>query len=147
MALSDRLLDELKDALRAKDEVAKQTLRMLKSDLGRKELDLGRALTEEDELGVVVSAVKSRRDSIAAYADAGREDLADAERAEIAILERFLPTQLDEPAAREAIAALAAELGLREKKQMGQLMKAVMERYRGQIDGKMASRIAGSLLV
>lgn len=147
MALSDRLLDELKAALRAKDEVAKQTLRMLKSDLGRKELELGRALTEEDELAVVASAVKSRRDSIAAYEDAGREDLADAERAEIRILERFLPTQLDEPAAREAIAALAAELGLREKKQMGQLMKVVMERYRGQIDGKMASRIAGSLLV
>lgn len=147
MALSDRLLDELKVALRAKDEVAKQTLRMLKSDLGKKELDLGRALTEEDELGVVASAVKSRRDSIAAYEDAGRQDLADAERAEIVILERFLPAQLDEAAAREAIAALVAELGLREKKQMGQLMKAVMERYRGQIDGKMANRIAGSLLV
>ncbi|MGE0788363.1 MAG: GatB/YqeY domain-containing protein [Sandaracinaceae bacterium] len=146
MSLADRILEDLKTALRAKDETTKRTLRMLKSDLGRLEVELGRDLTEDDELKVLAGAVKSRRDSIAAYEEAERNDLADAERDEIAVLERYLPAQLDEAAARDAIAKLAAELGITQKKQMGQLMKAVMEKLRGQVDGKVASRIAGELL-
>jgi hypothetical protein len=146
MALQDRILEDLKAAMKAKDEVAKQTLRMLRSELSKKEVELGRDLEEKDELAVLTSAVKSRKDSVAEYEKAGRADLADAERAEIAVIERYLPKQLDEDEAREAIEALAKELGVTEKKQMGPLMKAVMERYRGQIDGKVASRIAGSIL-
>lgn len=146
MALSDRILEDLKAAMKAKDEVTKQTLRMLKSELGRKEVEVGRELDEAEELGVLTSAVKSRRDSIAAYEDAERKDLADAERAEIAVIERYLPAQMSDDEARAAIEAIAAELGVREKKDMGRLMKAVMERHRGQIEGKTASRIAGSIL-
>lgn len=144
--LAARILEDLKAALRAKDEVSKTTLRMLKSDLSKKEAELGRALSEAEELAVLASAVKSRRDSMAAYAEADRADLVDNEKAEIAVIERYLPKQLDEDEARAAIAALASELGITEKKQMGALMKAVMDRYRGQVDGKLASRIAGSLL-
>jgi len=107
---------------------------------------LGRDLEEKDELAVLTSAVKSRKDSVAEYEKAGRADLADAERAEIEVIQRYLPEQLSEDEAREAIEALAEELGVGEKKQMGQLMKAVMDRYRGRIDGKLASKIAGSVL-
>lgn len=146
MALSDRIVEDLKAAMKAKDEVTKQTLRMLKSELGKKEVELGRDLEEAEELGVLTSAVKSRRDSIAAYEDAGRQDLADAERAEIAVIERYLPAQMSDEEARAAIEKIAAELGVSEKKDMGRLMKAVMERHRGQIEGKTASRIAGSIL-
>lgn len=146
MSLAETLLEDLKTALKAKDEVGKRTLRMLKSDLGKAEADLGRDLTEEDELKVIASAVKSRKDSVQAYVEAGREDLADDERAEIAVLERYLPAQLDEAAARDAITSLAKELGVTEKKQMGQLMGEVMKRYRGQIDGKVASAIARDIL-
>lgn len=146
MALQDRILEDLKAAMKAKDEVAKQTLRMLRSDLSKREVELGRELNENEELAVLSSAVKSRKDSVADYEKAGRTDLADAERAEIAVIERYLPAQLSEEEARAAIESLAAELGLHEKRQMGELMKAVMERFRGQIDGKVASRIAGSIL-
>ncbi|HJL18579.1 MAG TPA: GatB/YqeY domain-containing protein [Sandaracinaceae bacterium LLY-WYZ-13_1] len=146
MALNDRILEDLKAAMKARDEVAKQTLRMLKSELGRKEVELGRALDESEELGVLTSAVKSRKDSIAEYEKAQRPELADAERAEIEVIQRYLPAQMDEAEARAAIESLAKELDVTEKKQMGQLMKAVMERYRGRIDGKVASRIAGSIL-
>ncbi|MFK7985871.1 MAG: GatB/YqeY domain-containing protein [Sandaracinaceae bacterium] len=146
MSLPDRILEDLKTALRAKDEVSKTTLRMLKADLAKKEAELGQALSEAQELAVLASAVKSRRDSVAAYAEAQRDDLVSAEKAEIAVIERYLPKQLDEVEAKAAITALAAELGLSEKKQMGALMKAVMDRYRGQVDGKVASRIAGGLL-
>lgn len=139
-------MEDLKAAMKAKDEVAKLTLRSLKADLLKKEVDLGRDLDESDELALLSSAVKSRRDSVSEYEKAERQDLADAEKAEIAVIERYLPKQLSEDEARAAIESLAKELGVSEKKQMGQLMKAVMDRYRGQIDGKQASRIAGSLL-
>ncbi|MEC7523077.1 MAG: GatB/YqeY domain-containing protein [Myxococcota bacterium] len=146
MALKDQLLEDLKAAMKAKDEVAKLTLRSLKSDLAKKEVELGRDLDEKEEVALLSSAVKSRRDSVSEYEKAERKDLADAERAEIAVIERYLPAQLDEQEARAAIESLAKELGVSEKKQMGQLMNAVMERYRGQIDGKQASRIAAGLL-
>ncbi|GAB5547506.1 MAG: GatB/YqeY domain-containing protein [Sandaracinaceae bacterium] len=139
-------MEDLKAAMKAKDEVAKLTLRSLKADLLKKAVDLGRDLDESDELALLSSAVKSRRDSVSEYEKAERQDLADAEKAEIAVIERYLPKQLSEDEARAAIESLAKELGVSEKKQMGQLMKAVMDRYRGQIDGKQASRIAGSLL-
>ena len=132
MALKDQLLEDLKAAMKAKDEVAKLTLRSLKSDLAKKEVELGRDLDEKEEIALLSSAVKSRRDSVSEYEKAERKDLADAERAEIAVIERYLPAQLDEQEARAAIESLAKELGVSEKKQMGQLMNAVMERYRGQ---------------
>lgn len=132
--------------MRAKDVVARECLRMIKTGLDAAELQKGAALDESEELEVLVRAVKTRQESAAQYDEGGREDLASKERAEIVIVERYLPKALSEDEARQALAALVAELGLSEKKQMGQLMKAVMERYRGQIDGKLASRIAGTLL-
>lgn len=146
MSLNETVMEDLKAAMKARDEVGKRTLRMLKSDLGKKEVDLGRALTDDEALSVLTAQVKARKDSIAAYDDAGRKDLADAEREELAVLERYLPKQLDEAEARAAIEALVAELGVGGKKQMGLLMKEVMARYKGQIDGKLASKIAGELL-
>ena len=146
MSLNERIAEDLKAAMKARDEVGKRTLRMLKSELGRREADLGRTLTDDDALGVLTQAVKARKDSIEAYTDGGRVDLADAEREELAVLERYLPRALSEDEARDAIAALAAELGVTDKKQMGALMKEVMARYRGQIDGKDASRLVAALL-
>lgn len=146
MSLNETVMEDLKTAMKARDEVGKRTLRMLKSELGKKEIDLGRALTDDDALGVLTAQVKARRDSIEAYDGAGRKDLADAEREELVVLERYLPKQLDEAEARAAIEAIAKELGLTSKKEMGRLMKEIMARHKGAIDGKVASKIAGQLL-
>ena len=146
MSLNDRILDDLKTAMKARDEVGKRTLRSLRSELGKRELELGRPMEPAEELGVLVGAVKSRRDSVEAYEAADRSDLADSERAEIMVIERYLPAALSEEEARTEIAALAEELGVSTRKDMGRLMQAVMGRFRGQIDGKLASRIAASLL-
>ena len=140
------LMDQLKTAMKNKDAVARDTLRMLKTDIGRKEMELGRPLEGGEELAIVISSVKSRRDSITLYEQGGREELAATERAQIEVLQRFLPSQLSEEEATKIITELVAELGISEKKQMGQLMKAIMDRYRGQIEGKTASKIAGKLL-
>ncbi len=138
MSLLDRINADLKKAMLAGDRIARDTLRMLKSEL--------LTLDTPDEMGVLTRAVKSRRDSAQSYREGGREDLAEKEEAEIAVVERYLPTQLTEDEAREAIAAIVADLGVSSKKDLGKVMKEVMSRHRGQIDGKLASSIAGELL-
>ena len=146
MTIRTKLMEDLKAAMKAKQTVARDTLRMLKTDLDRAELEKGESLSADEELKVVARAVKTRKESATQYRDGGRDDLADKELAEVAVLEGYLPAALSEDEARDAIKALADEMGITEKKQMGQLIKAAMAKYRGQIDGKLASKIAGSLL-
>jgi uncharacterized protein YqeY len=121
-----------------RDEVTRDTLRMIKSEL----------LTLENPDGLVVlsRAVKTRRDSIKSYVEGGRQDLADKEQAEIEVIERYLPKQLGESETREAITGIIGELGLSTKKDLGKVMKEVKLRYPGQVDGRLASSIAAELL-
>jgi len=138
MALLEQINTDLKKAMLERDNVTRDTLRMIKSEL--------LTLDNPDELVVLARAVKSRRDSIKSYVEGGRQDLADKEQAEIEVIERYLPKQLTEEEAREAIASIIEELGLCGKKELGKVMKEVKVRYPGQIDGRQASAIAGQLL-
>ncbi len=138
MALLDTINADLKKAMLEKDQVTRDTLRMLKTEL--------LTLENPDELTVLSRAVKSRKDSIASYREGGREDLAAKEQAEIEVIERYLPKQLSEDEARAAIAAIIDELGLSSPKELGQVMKELKARYPGQVDGKLASSIARELL-
>jgi len=138
MALLEQINVDLKKAMLERDEVTRDTLRMIKSEL--------LTLDNPDELVVLSRAVKSRRDSIKSYVEGGRQDLADKEQAEIEVVERYLPKQLSEDEAREAIAGIIEELGLSSKKDLGKVMKEVKARYPGQVDGRLASSIAGQLL-
>ena len=146
MPLVDTLTDEIKTAMKAKDVIARDTLRMLKSELGQAEIHKGGPLDEADEIAVLLKAVKTRTESVQQYTEGGRTELAEKEQAEIAIIQRFLPKQLTEDEAKAAIQQIASNLGVSSKKQMGQLMKAVKEKYTGQIDGKLAAKIAQGLL-
>jgi uncharacterized protein YqeY len=138
MALLEQIDADLKKAMLERDEVTRDTLRMVKSEL--------LTLDKPDELAVLSRAVKSRRDSIKSYVEGGRQDLADKEQAEIEVIERYLPKQLSEAEAREAITAIIEELGLSSKKELGRVMKEIKARHPGQVDGRLASSIAGQLL-
>ncbi len=138
MAFLEQINADLKKAMLERDEVTRDTLRMIKSEL--------LTLDNPDELAVLARAVKSRRDSIKSYVDGGRQDLADKEQAEIEVIARYLPKQLSEDETREAIAGIIEELGLSSKNELGQVMKEVKARYPGQVDGRLASSIAGQLL-
>jgi len=138
MSLLEQIDADLKKAMLARDEVTRDTLRMLKSEL--------LTLEQPDEIAVLTRAVKSRRDSIQSYVEGGRQDLADKERAEIEVIQRYLPKPLAEDEARDAIAAIIAEVGASNKKEIGKVMKEVRARFPGQIDGKLAATIAGQLL-
>ena len=138
MSFLEQINADLKKAMLERDAVTRDTLRMVKSEL--------LTLDNPDELAVLSRAVKSRRDSIKSYVEGGRQDLADKEQAEIEVIERYLPKQLSEDEAREAIAGIIGELGLSSKKELGQVMKELKARYPGQVDGRLASSIAAQLL-
>ncbi len=138
MELVERNSEDMKQAMRAGDTLARDTLRMLKSELTKPDAP--------DGLTVLARAVKSRAESAAEYEKGGRPELAEKERAEIAILERYLPKQMSEAEALDAVRAIADEIGATEKKDMGRLMKEVMARHKGVIDGKLANVLAGRVL-
>ena len=138
MSLLEQINADLKKAMLERDVVTRDTLRMVKSEM--------LTLDKPDVLAVLSRAVKSRRDSIKSYVDGGRQDLADKEQAEIEVIERYLPRQLSEDEAREAIAAIVEELGVSTKKELGRVMKEIKARFPGQVDGRLASSIAGQLL-
>src|SRR5688572_15585157 len=129
MPIKDQVVADLKKAMLEKNELARDTLRMVKADLMNREVELGRDLDEAEATEVLVRGVKSRKDSIAEYEKGGRPESAAKERSEIEIIERYLPKQLTEEELKSAIAALAGELGLSKKKDMGALMKELKTRH------------------
>jgi uncharacterized protein YqeY len=146
MSLKARLEADLKQAMLQKNETVRDTLRLLLSEFKRIEVQEGRTLTPEIEQDVLLKAVKQRQQSIAEFDKAARGDLSQKERAEQAVIQGYLPKSLSEAETRALIEAAIAELKLTSKKDIGQLMKPLMSRYKGQIDGKLVQRIAGELL-
>ena len=137
---------DIKAAMLARNEGARDTLRLVVNDVKKGEEDKGRAATEEDVLAALSSGAKRRQESIDQFDRAGRKDLADKERAELAVIIAYLPKQMDEVQARKLVAELIAELKLASKKDVGVLMKALMAKHKGAIDGKLAQRLGLELL-
>jgi len=142
----DALKADLKQAMLNKDANAVSTLRMLISQFQYARIQAGKDLTEEDALSLLQRAVKTRREAIEQYEKGGRHDLADKERAEIGVVERYLPQALSPEETAKAVDALLAELQISEKRDLGRAMKEMMARYRGRVDGKAANALIASRL-
>jgi len=142
-----KLQDDMKAAMKSGDTVTRDTLRLVISDIKKREVDLTKDLSDEEELAVLTKSVKSREDSVTQYDANARKDLADKERAEIAVIQRYLPKLLGEAETKTLVAAAIAKLGLTSKKDLGQVMKAVLADHKGQVDGKLVQKCAGELLV
>lgn len=145
-ALETQIQDDMKSAMRAGETLRRDTLRMLIAALKNERIDKGADLDEDSVLAVVRRGVKSRKDSAQQYRDAGRDELAEQEEAEIAVLEGYLPQMLDEAATIAAVEAAIAETGASEKCDLGKVMKAVMAAHKGLVDGKLVNRLAGERL-
>lgn len=142
--LTERIEKEMKDALRARETVKLNTLRMLKSALGYYLLEKGgkdKPATDADVMAVVQKQVKQRRDSIESYEKGGRNDLADKEKTELAVLESYLPKQMPQEELLAIVKATIAEVGATSKAQMGAVMKALMPKVAGKADGKLVSQL------
>lgn len=141
--LSQKLTDDMKSAMREKDKVALNTIRMLKAALKNTSIEKGGVdveLSESEIVAVIRKEVKKRQDSIEQYESAGRSELADGEKAEIEVLEKYLPQPLTEEEIEKAVEEAIAEVGATSKKEMGQVMKLLQEKTGGRADGKTLSQ-------
>jgi uncharacterized protein YqeY len=148
-SLMEQVTHDIAEAMKQKDQVTLSPLRMLKAALMNREVAKGQALNDTEALQVVNSLVKQRRDSIEQFQAGGRQDLADKERGEIGLLQRYLPPAADEGTISDAIEAAVSETGAAGPKDMGKVMKAVTARLAGlSVDGRALSeavkkRLAG----
>ncbi len=142
MTLIDRISAELVQAMRDKAVVRLGTLRMAKAALMNREIERGHALDDTEALQVVASLIKQRRDSIEQFRGGGRDDLADKEAAEIAVLEAYLPPPLDPAELERTVDDTILELGASSARDMGRVMKAVLAKFQGRTaDGKLVSEL------
>ncbi len=151
--LRDRLTQNMKDAMKSGQKERLGTIRLMLSAIKDRELGIGTGgavptgpVTDADIVQVLQKMVKQRRDSIATYEQGNRKDLADKEAAEIAVIEEYLPSMMDEAATRAAISALIAEVGAAGPKDMGKVMGALKTKFAGQIDFGKASGLVKELL-
>jgi hypothetical protein len=141
-----RIEEDLKKAMRERSEIARDTLRLLLSELKNKQVELNRDLEIGEELAVLQRAVKMRQESIVQFEQGGRQDLVARERAELAVVQSYLPEPLSEAEIRFALGEILKELGVHSKKDFGVAMKALMARYKGRADGKLVQKILGEML-
>jgi len=142
----DRIQTELKDALKARDTVRRDTLRLLLTALKNEQIARGEALDDNAFQAITKRLVKQRRESAQQFRAGGRDELADQEEAEIGVLEIYLPHQASDDEIRAAIEALVAEQGWSGPRAMGPLMQAMIARFGATADGKTISRIAREVL-
>jgi hypothetical protein len=147
MAVFDTVNDQLKEAMKARQAERLNALRNIRAGfiLAMKENGADR-LEDDRAFAVLRSLAKQRKDSIDAYTSAGREDLAAAERAELAIIDAFLPQLADEATTRAWVQEAIAATGATSAKEMGKVMGAVMKAHKDSVDGTLVKQIAGSLL-
>lgn len=140
MSLKDRIGDEIKAAMKARDKVRLETIRSIKKAILEKEISVRpqgqEELNEDQEMELLIQLAKQRRDSIEQYTEAGRMDLADRETQELAILEEYLPKQMDDAEIAAVVEATIAKVGAASPKDMGKVMGPVMQALKGRADGK-----------
>ena len=148
MSLSERIMDEIKTAMRAKDTVALESLRAVKSAILLAQTETGskEAISEDDEIKILQRLIKQRRESAAIYMEQQRPDLAEPELAQAAVIEKFLPAQLNEMEVEEIISRLIQENEASGMAAMGKIMGLASAELAGKADGKTISTIVKKLL-
>jgi uncharacterized protein YqeY len=146
ISLKDQLKADLKASMKAKDKIRKNTVTMIRADILQVEKDNKIELDDAGVTDVLSRQLKQRRDSLADFEKGGREDLVEQTRAEIDVIEGYLPKQLSEEEIEAIVDVTIAETGASSKKDMGMLMKTLMPKVKGIADGKTVSKIVGKKL-
>ena len=146
MSLKERITDDMKTAMRAKDSERLGTIRLLQSAMKQKEVDERIELDDTAIVAIVDKMIKQRKDSIAAFEQAARQDLVDKEKAELAVLSAYLPERLSAQELSEAVQAIVKELGASGPGDMGKVMGAVKTRLAGKADmGAVSAAVKAAL--
>lgn len=151
MALREQLMDDLKEAMRDRDEPRKRTIRSVIAAMKTAETELDasgerRSLSDNDILALISRQAKQRQESIEAFRQGGREDLVAEEEAELAILQSYLPQQLTEEEIETEARQVIAEVEASGPKDLGKVMKPLMARLKGQADGRLVNQVVRELL-
>ena len=147
MAIKEKLMADFKEAMKAHDEVAKNTISFARAAIKQYEVDHREELDDDGIAAILSKQVKMRKDALADFEKAGRTDLIDSYKSEIEILKRYLPEQLSDEKIREIIKGTAAELGIEGGMQnMGKLMGPVMAKVKGLADGGQVKKVVEEFL-
>jgi uncharacterized protein YqeY len=142
MSLKERIVKDMTAAMKSREAARLSTLRMVKAAVQNREIEKGEPLTDDETAKLLQSLVKQRRDSVEQYEKAGRAELAEKERAEIAFIEEYLPQAASREEIERAVSEAIAETGATSLKEMGAVMKAAMSRLAGRnADGRMVNEI------
>ena len=151
MGLKEKIGEDIKSAMKAKDKIRLETVRGIKKAILEKEVALrpkGQdSLTEEQEIELLAQQAKQRRDSIDQYQKAGREDLAEKEQQELVIIETYLPKQLDDAELEQILEQIITDVGATSPKDLGKVMGKAMKELKGKADGKKIQEMVKSKLV
>jgi hypothetical protein len=146
MSLTEQLQADMKTAMRDGDAHRRDTLRMVIAAAQNAAKEKREPLSDEEALAVITKQVKTRRESIKAFRDAGRDDLADKEQSEIDVLEPYLPQQMGEDEVRALVVEAVAATGATSPRDMGKVMGALMPKVKGRVDGKLVSSLVNEEL-
>lgn len=146
MSLKDRLLEDMKIAMKDKDSIKKNAVQMVRSAVLQVEKDNKVTLDDDGIIEVIAKEVKKRRDSLPDFEKSGREDLVDALKAEINVLLEYLPQQLTEEELEVIVKNAIADTGATSARDIGKIMQAVMPQVKGRADGKLINQIVKRLL-
>lgn len=146
MSISDQIMADMKTAMKNRDKETLNTVRMLKSALMNEKIKLGHDLTSDEEIKVLNSELKQRKESLDEFIKGNREDLADETRKEIKIVQKYLPKQLDPEQLAKIVAETIEETGAKGKSDFGKVMKAIMPKLKGRADGKEVSKLVSQKL-
>lgn len=144
--LKNNLEQQMKEALKAGDQIRLSTLRLLLAAIKNEEIAQSREVTDEDVVTVVRRQMKQRRESVEAFRQAGREELARKEEAELAILNTFVPQQLSEEEIRQIVKEVLDQLPETERNNFGRVMGATMSKVKGKADGNLVAKVVKELL-
>jgi len=146
MSLIETLQQDMKHALKNRDELKLSTIRLVLSSVSYARIAKGDQLTDDEVLGVISREAKQRRETIDSAITGGRTDIAEREQAELDILQTYLPKQLDFSEIEDIVREIAAEVGVTDIKDRGKLMGPVMQKVKGKADGKIVNQVVEKVL-
>ncbi|HIC84870.1 MAG TPA: GatB/YqeY domain-containing protein [Desulfobacterales bacterium] len=146
MALNDRIVEDLKEAMRSRDQLKTSCLRMLKTSIKNRQIEKGRELSDDEILSVISSLVRKGKEAAQEYRKAGRQDLAEKEERELEVFYTYLPKQLSDEEIEQRLREIISQVSATGPKDLGKVMKIAMAKMAGQAEGKKVSQIAKGLL-
>ncbi|UJF35075.1 GatB/YqeY domain-containing protein [Paenibacillus hexagrammi] len=141
MSLSERLNEDMKQAMKSQDKFKLSVIRMVRSTIKNSEIELKRTLDDNEVLDVLTREIKQRKDSLQEFEKAGRDDLAENLKAELVVLSAYMPQQLSEEEVKAIVQQTIQQVGASSKADMGKVMNALMPQVKGRADGKLINQL------